>query len=438
MSKQVLIMAHEFPPSAGGGVQRIAKFARYLPSAGWTPFVVAGEVDAARPADDTLLEGLSEVEVMRVPAVDVRGAVARALSHLKRRRRGPAEPRAAEATSAQERRVPLSTRIAAWVSVPDRASFWITPAVRAGVALGRRHEVAAVFASGPPHSVLVAGARVASALGVPFVADMRDAWRDNPSIHYPTALHRARAEDLERRVMRSAATVTCVSEPIAAEARQMGAREAIALPNGFDPEDLPAWAPAPGDLRLAFMGTMYRPLTDPAPLLEAMKLAVGLSVAAARVSLDVIGSELPWVLDEVDGLGLRDRVRFLGYRPHAEALDLLARADVGVVLISDATGSEAVYTGKIFEYLGMGIPVLLVGPPDGVAADLVREAQAGVVVRYSDVPACAAALVALEDRKQRGEAPATPDAEVVARYDRRRQASVLAELLDRVTGAPDL
>jgi hypothetical protein len=101
--------------------------------------------------------------------------------------------------------------------------------------------------------------------------------------------------------------------------------------------------------------------------------------------------------------------------------------------VRDAPGAQAVYTGKLFEYLGMGIPILLVGPVDGVAAELVREAGAGRVVAWEDAPGCARALVELAEAKARGERPPAPDPDVVRRFDRREQASVLASVLDRVT-----
>jgi glycosyltransferase involved in cell wall biosynthesis len=432
--RAVLVISHEFPPSAGGGVQRVAKFARYLPDNGWWPVAVAGPVDLNRASDATLLDGLEDVRVVRVSAFDARRAVARLLAPLKRAdRAGIASHSGSGPAGGQAAGVPLSTRVASWFSVPDHASFWIRPAVRAAVALGRHERVEAVFASGPPHSVLVAGSRVAAALGVPFVADMRDAWRDNPGVYYPTRLHRARALELERRVLSSAAAVTCVSEPIAAEARELGARDVSVVPNGFDPADLPVWSPEPGDLRLAFMGHMYVPVTDPAPLLDAMVLAAAVAGPGARVTLDIIGPAAPFVADEVAVRGMQDRVRFLGYRPHAEALRLVAGADAGVVLIGDAPGSRAIYTGKIFEYLGVGIPVLLIGPTDGVAADLVREAGAGRVVAYGEPGRCAETLVELADAKSRGETPPAPDPAVVGRFDRREQAAVLASILERAT-----
>ncbi len=430
--RTVLVLAYEFPPSGGGGVQRVAKMCRYLPVNGWSPIVVTADVKASRAVDDTLLEGLEGVPVRRVRAFDPRDAAARMLAPLKRLRRAGAASVETERAPRERTGPPVSTRVASWVAVPDHAAYWIGPAVRAAVEEGRAHRVRVLYASAPPPSALVAGARAAATLGVPFVADMRDAWRDNPGARYATPLHRSRSATLERRVMRAAAAVTCISDPIAEEAASMGAGRVVVLPNGFDPADIPAWEPASGDLHVAFMGQMYAAHSDPAPLLDALVIASERSPAAARVTFDVIGQGSPFAIDAVRARGLEGRVVFHGYRPHAEALRMLAAADVGVVLIRDVAGAKASYTGKIFEYLAVGLPILLLGPTDGVAADLLREARAGTVVAYDDPPACAEALVRMAEAKARGERPQPPVRDVVRRYDRREQAAALAHLLDDV------
>ena len=66
----MLFLAYHFPPIGGGGVQRNAKFARYLPEFGHVPIVVTGpgsSDDRWAPQDDTLGEDVEGIEVHRVP-----------------------------------------------------------------------------------------------------------------------------------------------------------------------------------------------------------------------------------------------------------------------------------------------------------------------------------------------------------------------------------
>src|ERR1700724_1154046 len=68
MIKLVLI-AYYFPPVGGAGVQRIQKFARYLPSEGYLPIVVAGPHVSGDgwPQDNALLAEIpKEVQISRI------------------------------------------------------------------------------------------------------------------------------------------------------------------------------------------------------------------------------------------------------------------------------------------------------------------------------------------------------------------------------------
>lgn len=438
----VVFVAHEYPPSAGGGVQRVAKLTRYLPDSGYSPVVITSQPAWGRATDDTLAAEVADVPVVRLPARSIAATVARALSPFKRTRTAsttspaekpsPAAATAATAAAPAARRMPLSTRVSRWLSVPDDAKPWADSAVDAAVAEGRARGAVAVVASGPPHSTLVAGMRAAKQLGVPFIADMRDAWLTNPSIYWPSDWHRSRNAAFERRVMRAAAAVTAVSDPIADEAREFGATRVLTLPNGYDANDLPALSPTGGDvLRLGFMGRFYA-LTDPEPLISAMATA---RLAGVDVTLDVVGPHAPGFSELVDRYGVADAVVEHGYLPHEEALEVMATVDVGTVVIADVEGAEAVFTGKLFEYLGMGLFTLVVGPVAGAAANLVEEVSGGAVAAYGDPGALAILLADLASRKADGPLVPSQARESLLRFERSAQARVFAGLLDEVTGA---
>ncbi len=38
--QKVLIITYHWPPAGGPGVQRVLKFAKYLPAFGWTPLIL--------------------------------------------------------------------------------------------------------------------------------------------------------------------------------------------------------------------------------------------------------------------------------------------------------------------------------------------------------------------------------------------------------------
>jgi glycosyltransferase involved in cell wall biosynthesis len=88
------------------------------------------------------------------------------------------------------------------------------------------------------------------------------------------------------------------------------------------------------------------------------------------------------------------------------------------------------YTGKLFEYLGSGRPILMLGYEHGVAAELIREREAGFVA--NDPQAIAAALSRwIELKRTRGFVPGTSEG-VTSGLTRREQTAVLSGLLESV------
>lgn len=312
----------------------------------------------------------------------------------------------------------------------DTAALWAARVPAAAVRLSREVTIDAVIASGPPHSALVAGAITAKRLGVPFVADVRDPWLEGPAYRWPDDPRKdARSIRLHADVMQAAAVVLAVSDPIAAESLGAGASSAVTIANGFDPSDLPTWAPQAGPLRVAFMGRFYD-TTDPGPFLDGVAEAVRRGGAASDLVIEIVGPPSALARDAVAARGLESRVVEHGFRAHADALAIVATADLGLVTITDRPGAEAIYTGKLFEYMGMGLPVLLVGPTNGVAARLLAESRAGLSIAPADTCAIADALERIASQKQAGTLAWSPDATVVSRYDRRAQAAHVARLLD--------
>jgi glycosyltransferase involved in cell wall biosynthesis len=441
----VVLMTYEFPPSGGGGVQRCAKFARYLPEFGWTPLVVTGSPVPGRPYDESLLEGTDGLCVVRLRPLRVSSLAAHALAPAKRgrdlvRRAGAAS----SAGSASEpgdpgtrttSSVPLSSRLARLVSMDD-ASWWAPSAARTAVLLGRAHGARAVVASGPPFSVTAAGARAARELGVPLVVDLRDAWRDGAK-WFPHDRARRHAREVEQRVLTAADVVLAVTNVIADEARQFGARDVRLLPNGYDAADIVAtWRPqAAMPLRLVFMGRIYGSHSEPWDLLAALGV-----LRRTRPDLDLrlefVGAVPDSVAQTAAAHGVGDRVDCLGYLPHAEALERVAAADVAVILIADSPAAKASMTGKLFEYLAMGLPTLVLGPADGEAAKLVTSLSAGWVDDPHDVDGIAARLAALAAAKAGGTLSTRATGAGIARYERRALTGELAGILDEATGVP--
>ena len=58
--KKVLIITYYWPPSGGPGVQRVLKFAKYLPELGWQPVILTVAKGEFPSLDETLQKEIPE------------------------------------------------------------------------------------------------------------------------------------------------------------------------------------------------------------------------------------------------------------------------------------------------------------------------------------------------------------------------------------------
>jgi glycosyltransferase involved in cell wall biosynthesis len=291
------------------------------------------------------------------------------------------------------------------VLVPEPlVAAWAPFARRRALRLHRRTPFDCVITSSPPESAHLVG-KALSRRGVPWVADIRDAWTFEPlRPPLPTALQRSLDRRLERRWLGAADAVVCVSQPAGDDLRSRLGLEPLLVANGWDPEAVEADPATPAEVQhptgpgamldpdrvsLVYTGRFGSHARDPVPLIDGLRaLARDDPSSAARLELVVAGplteTERPLFATAVDPA----RIVLAGSLARADALALQRAADA-LLLVASPARSQSV-TVKLFEYLAAGRPVIALagGTETGrIALDLGLE-----VVRGDDPDAIASAL----------------------------------------------
>jgi len=204
---------------------------------------------------------------------------------------------------------------------------------------------------------------------------------------------------LERRLLRASDAVVLISEDFRPFAEEAGCRaSALHVIENWGPlEELPplerdnAWAREHGlvDRRvLLYSGTLGMK-HDPALLLGlATRLERRRDVRVVVVSE---GTGADWLRARVGRSLLH-----LGFQPFERLPEVLASADVLLALLEPDAGVFSV-PSKVLTGLCAGRPLLLAVPPQNLAARIVREAHAGLVVTPGSVEDLAAAAERLLD-----------------------------------------
>jgi glycosyltransferase involved in cell wall biosynthesis len=217
-----------------------------------------------------------------------------------------------------------------------------------------------------------------------------------------------------------------VSEAISEETRALEPKgRVVTIPNGADFDDVAGLEYTRGErFRITHTGSFFG-RRDPRPFLQALHDS-GLDVVA-RFLGDFRETDRAWAAE----LALGDRLELLPYAPRIESLALQRDSEALLLLIPEAGGrGKGVLSGKVFEYIAVGRPILAAVPPDGAAAELIRETDAGVVAAPDDPAAIRRALEELHSRWRDGGLPDVPLSRAWRdRLSRRTRVEEMAQVL---------
>jgi glycosyltransferase involved in cell wall biosynthesis len=343
--RSILLVAYFFPPCPDTGAHRPAAMAKYLRRLGHRVTVLTTSAYGR-------LDGEGERAIERTSD-----------AHLWRARvHGRDRIEALYGSDTYSGRPhPLSR-----VIVPEPLAVAWTPFARSrALRLHRRKRFDCVITSSPPESIHAVGLALRRRR-VAWVADLRDAWTFEPlRPPFPTAAQRRLDERLERRWLRAADRVVCVSQPAADDLRARLGIEPALVHNGWDPELAAGSARTrvadlldPERLSLVYTGRFGSYGRDPRPLLDALAtLAREDPETASRLELVIAG---PLTAEE-DALFRSApvapaRIVIAGSLPRADALALQREADVLLLLASSRRSQLANF--KLYEYLAAGRPIL--------------------------------------------------------------------------------
>jgi glycosyltransferase involved in cell wall biosynthesis len=415
--KTALMITYYFPPLGGSGVQRSAKFVKYLPHEGWKPVVLTVRPNwrnsLEQGLDHSLLADIPEqVEVIRSRSAEF-AAIYALLRRLGLKR----------ALLALEQWIPF-------LAHPYKVG-WYPFAVRAARRRLRRSPVDVIYTSSSPYLAHFIGKALSRDYGIPWVADFRDPWTQRTYKRSAAPFQDSLDRRLEANVMESADAVianTPTNKRAICRDFHVSADKVHVIPNGYDPEDFECLeANGPDDERfvISCIGTYYE-MPDPEAFFRAYRR---LHQEHSNAYLRFFGSRSRGVREACGRLLEAGSWEVSGRVKHTDAISIMRRSAVLLANVPHMTDTHWI-PGKLYEYLAASRPILLIGPLMGEAAAIVQRTRAGLTVENDEAAILGALrkLYASWNARQ----PLRPNLDVVHEYDRRRQTRKLAEVFERV------
>lgn len=416
---RITIVTYNWPPRNAIGTHRPYSWAKYWSRAGHRVRVVTAKKYTYDAPLDLNLPALDDVDVIETDYVSGLGRLANAVlsspfrsiaTKLYRRTRGvgtaPNNPREA------------------WPSA-------LSPLIQ-----GLADDADVVVSTFGPRSCHLIGAEFKKANpDLLWVADYRDLWSLN-HIESWTDERRAehRANELAS-VGRHADLLTTVSDELSEKLQSLHhGKPTLTVANGFD-SDLAALEARiqqrrhrmrSGPLRIVYTGKIYPGLRDPAPLMEAvLEGEQNGSLQRASVELHIYGGQVDGMEALLSSGRYAHFVQLHGHVPREVALKAQAEADLLLLLESPLPEAKGMLTGKLFEYMFSGVPILSLGsPPDSAIARVIDETKTGICAQADK-----SRISKLLMRLQRGDQITgfAPDVTRIMSYSRENLAILMLE-----------
>lgn len=383
MNNKVLIITYYFPPAGGPGVQRWLKFVKYLPEFGVQPVVYIPENPTYPILDQGLVSEISDKAIILRKNIFEPYGLASFFSKNKIKK-------ISSGIIPNQRKQSFVEKLALWIRgnlfIPDARIFWVKPSVIYLEKYIRENQIDTIITSGPPHSLHLIGLNLKKKLDLKWIADFRDPWT---TIGYHKALKLSsyaarRHKKLESEVLNAADSIIVTSKTTKKEFEVLTNKPIEVITNGYDLEKI-GKQELDVSFSIAHIGSFLSE-RNPRILWKCLKEILKENPSfATHFQLKLIGAVSQEILDTIDEFQLTKYVNNMGYVSHNEALIQQKKSQVLLLIEIDSEETKSIIPGKLFEYMVSERPIIALGPEDSDFADIIKETNTGVFIKYDEL-----------------------------------------------------
>jgi len=273
------------------------------------------------------------------------------------------------------------------ITIPDHQILWIPFSIRHALRVINQYSIKNVLVTSPPVSSLISGLFLKRFSNIRFLADLRD-----PIVGNVAQVNLLRPGDIvsrfekgvlsliEQKVVNKADVVIANTETHRRELSEKYPRANVCcVRNCFDEDDYKDVNKKKySKFTIAHVGSLYG-LRKPDVLFKAIKM-LEKNVAPARLDLQVlfVGSVDPKLMESIYKYQIQNYVKFLGMVRHSEAIEVMVRSHLLLLIKAESEDGQGQIPAKFFEYLGTGNKILCIGPQTKELANMMAETNSGV------------------------------------------------------------
>lgn len=379
---KILLITYYWPPAGGSGVQRWLHFSKYLAENGAELVVYCPSDASYAVVDESLLTQVpKKLKVLQQPIFEPNHLLSFFGGNKKQSSVGFLNPN----PSFIERQLQF---IRANYFIPDARKFWVKSSVSYLQKYLESQPVDVIITTGPPHSLHLIGLALKKKLNCKWIADFRDPWMEIDYFHQLplTAGSLEKHRKMEREVSETADGIVVVGKSMQAYFRQFNPNTEV-ITNGYDQVTSPAPVAPDKKFSITHVGMMNAD-RDPLILWKVLRmLKEEIPGFEADLQIKLIGKVAPEVRKNIYTNNLSESLIYVDYLPHQEVLRHQSSAQILLLAVNRVPSAKGIITGKIFEYLQAGRPIVAIAPKDGDLAEILEQTHAGVTVDFEDAVA---------------------------------------------------
>ncbi len=444
---KVLIIAYHFHPDLEVGAVRSVKFAKYLPSYGWDPYILTVETRYYPTVDTSDHEYSFKIHRTSkwLTLDDLISMLKKKIKRHKNPENNSGQKISDSTASAGERlpiRRPLWKKLIDSLSAtPDEHIGWFFPGVFAAIKLIRKNKIDIIYASGPPFTGHLIGLAAKFFTGRKLVVDFRDPWTMGVRLY----AHSNKLSDfvercLERAVITKARLIITATPLIASQFKNkyyLKDGKCSTIFNGYDEEDFEGRVKMTKNknepLSFLYAGTLYMG-RDPSAFFEAVSELIAENlINKEEIRIEFVGK------NDLGDAKIRNLIRELkldgivfssGPIPKDRYFDKIMNADVLLVIQSEMANSAI--PGKTFEYLATGNKILALIPP-GMTSEFLSQFNSVLEAGINDKKAIKNCITKLMNERNIGTNTIESDKVKLREITRRKQTEKLAQIMSNLT-----
>ena len=263
-----------------------------------------------------------------------------------------------------------------------------------------------------------------------WVADYRDLWSQSYTNEVTQSVRQSMREQEQLSVGLYADRITAVSVDLSSKLSSFLNKPVHTITNGFDADEQEVmkrlnglYKPKTGPIRIVYTGKIYEGYQNPEPLFAAIAdLIQTRQIAHDEITVDFYGSRVGVAEELAKNPRFAPFIRLMGHVERGKALEAQYNATALLLMESSHPRARGVLTGKLFEYIVSGRPILCIGSrPEYEIGQVLRKTGTGIVIgpnEMTDLPSRLLEIIHNLDNLSWYK----PSADSILEYSRRRLA----------------